>query len=140
MNISYALFNVIVIQIDDLRLSPRNINRIITLYVSIENLIQNTHKIIIQLQLNTFFVGNKSYKHVEKASESEAIAILLISDSLFRSQEIAERKKYVNIVDRVRENNGEVRIFSSLHVSGERKKKLFFLIASCPSLNTAFTF
>jgi hypothetical protein len=64
------------------------------------------------------------YKHVEKANESDAIDILLISDSLFRSKEISERKKYVNIVDRVKENNGTVKIFSSLHVSGEQLMQL----------------
>ena len=64
------------------------------------------------------------YNHVEKASEADAIDVLLISDSLFRAQELAERKKYVNIVDRVRENNGQVRIFSSLHVSGEQLLQL----------------
>lgn len=35
------------------------------------------------------------------------------------------RKEYVNIVDTVRESGGEVKIFSSMHVSGERK--YFFL-------------
>lgn len=64
------------------------------------------------------------YKHVEKAHEAEAIDVLLISDSLFRSKELKERKKYVNIVDRVRENNGTVKIFSSLHVSGEQLMQL----------------
>jgi protein pelota len=64
------------------------------------------------------------YKHVEKASDADAIDTLLISDSLFRSKELSERKKYVNIVDRVRENNGQVRIFSSLHVSGEQLLQL----------------
>lgn len=64
------------------------------------------------------------YKHVEKAKEADAIDVLLISDSLFRSKELAERKKYVNIVDKVRENNGQVKIFSSLHVSGEQLLQL----------------
>jgi hypothetical protein len=64
------------------------------------------------------------YKHVEKASEADAVDVLLITDSLFRSKELAERKKYVNIVDRVRENNGTVKIFSSLHVSGEQLLQL----------------
>lgn len=59
-------------------------------------------------------------KHVEKANEAEAIDTLLISDSLFRSKELSERKRYVKIVDQVKLNNGTVKIFSSLHVSGER--------------------
>jgi protein pelota len=62
------------------------------------------------------------YKHVLMACEADAIDVLLISDSLFRSKDLAERKRYVSIVDRVKDNRGEVKIFSSLHVSGERKK------------------
>lgn len=64
------------------------------------------------------------YKHVEKANEADAIDVLLISDSLFRSKELSERKKYVSIVDKVKENNGQVKIFSSLHVSGEQLMQL----------------
>ncbi|MCL4131242.1 UNVERIFIED_CONTAM: hypothetical protein GTU68_066200 [Idotea baltica] len=59
-------------------------------------------------------------KHVEKANESQAIEVLLVSDSLFRSKELAERKKYVSLVDAVRDNGGDVKVFSSLHVSGEQ--------------------
>lgn len=62
-----------------------------------------------------------SVKHVERANEEQAIETLLISDELFRAQDIAIRKRYVNLVDSVRENGGEVKIFSSLHVSGERE-------------------
>lgn len=64
------------------------------------------------------------FRHVEKANEADAIDVLLISDSLFRSKELSERKKYVNIVDKVKENNGQVKIFSSLHVSGEQLMQL----------------
>lgn len=63
-------------------------------------------------------------KHIEKAVESEAIDTLLICDSLFRSQDVSERKRYVKIVDSVKENNGTVKIFSSLHVSGEQLRQL----------------
>lgn len=31
------------------------------------------------------------------------------------------RKEYVKLVDSVRESGGEVKIFSSMHISGERK-------------------
>ena len=37
-----------------------------------------------------------------------------------RSQNVNERKMYVALVESVRDNSGVVRIFSSLHVSGER--------------------
>lgn len=59
--------------------------------------------------------------HVEKANESQAIETLLLSDNLFRSQDIKTRKRYVRLVDSVREYGGDVKIFSSMHISGERK-------------------
>ena len=61
-----------------------------------------------------------SYKHVNLANENQAVETLLISEDLLRSFDIDERKKYVRLVDSIRENGGEVLIFSSLHVSGER--------------------
>ena len=38
-----------------------------------------------------------------------------------RSWDLDKRKRYVKLVDSVRDNGGDVKIFSSLHVSGERK-------------------
>ena len=43
----------------------------------------------------------------------------------YRSKDIAMRKRYVKLVDGVKENGGVVRIFSSLHVSGERESYIF---------------
>ncbi|KAJ1126107.1 hypothetical protein NDU88_004516 [Pleurodeles waltl] len=63
-------------------------------------------------------------KHVEKANEAMAVDTLMISDSLFRHQDVANRARYVRLVDSVRENAGTVRIFSSLHVSGEQLSQL----------------
>ncbi|KAG7325425.1 hypothetical protein KOW79_011741 [Hemibagrus wyckioides] len=62
--------------------------------------------------------------HVERASEALAVDILLISDTLFRHQDIATRSRYVRLVDNVRDNGGTVRVFSSLHVSGEQLNQL----------------
>lgn len=59
-------------------------------------------------------------KHVERAAEGLAIETLLVSDSLFRSKNVEERKRYVRLVDGVKDNGGDVKIFSSLHVSGEQ--------------------
>lgn len=63
-------------------------------------------------------------KHVIKAAEAQAIETLLISDNLFRCQDVATRKEYVQLVDSVRESGGEVKIFSSMHVSGEQLAQL----------------
>uniref|UniRef100_A0A8C2D3N2 Protein pelota homolog n=1 Tax=Cyprinus carpio TaxID=7962 RepID=A0A8C2D3N2_CYPCA len=62
--------------------------------------------------------------HLEIASEALAVDILLISDKLFRHQDIATRSRYVRLVDNVKENGGNVRIFSSLHVSGDQLNQL----------------
>lgn len=68
-------------------------------------------------------------KHVFSAAESDAIETLLISDKLFRANKVSERKKFVDLVDKVRETGGEVRIFSSMHVSGEQLDLLTGLCA-----------
>ncbi|KAH8601286.1 eRF1 domain 1-domain-containing protein [Bisporella sp. PMI_857] len=65
---------------------------------------------------------------VEKAVEKGAVGpgggTLLINNSLFRSQEIGVRKRWVALVDRVREGGGEARILSSDHESGKRLEGL----------------
>ena len=64
-------------------------------------------------------------KHVQYAAKSQAIDTLLISDTLFRSQDIATRKEYVELVESVKENSGVVKLFSSMHASGERESLIF---------------
>jgi eRF1 domain 3 len=60
-------------------------------------------------------------KHIEAANEAHAIDTLLIADSLFRSNVLSERKRYVKIVEDVKALHGQVKIFSTMHMSGERK-------------------
>lgn len=64
-------------------------------------------------------------REVESAVEQGAVGrgggVLLISNRLFRSQDVAERKRWVALVDRVRDvEGGEVRVLSSDHESGKR--------------------
>ena len=63
-------------------------------------------------------------KHVRLAVEAEAVETLLVSDNLFRANDVAERRKYVDMVDKVKETGGNVKIFSSLHISGEQLDQL----------------
>jgi len=63
-------------------------------------------------------------KHIDLASAAQAIETLLISDKLFRAQDVSRRKKFVKLVDDVREFGGDVKIFSSMHVSGEQLDQL----------------
>ncbi|KHJ85847.1 putative translation factor pelota [Oesophagostomum dentatum] len=68
--------------------------------------------------LNTFFELMSTepdrafygYKHVSMANAEQAIDTLLLSDSLFRSQDLATRKKYVALVESVREQ--KLHVFS----------------------------
>ena len=52
-------------------------------------------------------------------------SFLLISSSYYlfyyRNQDPIQRKEYVKMHDDVLEAGGDVKIFSSMHVSGERK-------------------
>lgn len=68
-------------------------------------------------------------KEVEKAVEKGAVGrgggVLLISNKLFRSQDVRTRKRWVSLVERVRqEEGGEVRVLSSAHESGKKLEGL----------------
>lgn len=68
-------------------------------------------------------------KEVEKAVEKGAVGrgggVLLISNSLFRAQDVAVRRRWVGLVDRVKDvEGGEVRVLSSEHESGKRLEGL----------------
>lgn len=65
------------------------------------------------------------FDHVVKANDRGAIGTLMVTDELFRSADIATRKKYVSLVEQVRAQNGTVFVFSSMHPSGERKLLIF---------------
>ncbi|KAL2123748.1 hypothetical protein VTJ04DRAFT_113 [Mycothermus thermophilus] len=63
-------------------------------------------------------------KPVEKAVNEGAVGrgggVLLVNNAFFRSLDLATRKKYVAIVDKVKADGGEVRLLSSDHESGKR--------------------
>jgi protein pelota len=62
---------------------------------------------------------------VEKGAVGRGGGVLLISNALFRAQNVEERKRWVGLVDRVREvEGGEIRVLSSLHESGKRLESL----------------
>ncbi|KAI5449125.1 Translation factor pelota [Naganishia albida] len=62
--------------------------------------------------------------HVELAIDRGAVGTLLISDELFRSNDPAQRKRYVQMVEDVRAKGGEALIFSSMHESGQQLNML----------------
>lgn len=66
---------------------------------------------------------------VERAVEQGAVGrgggVLLISNALFRSHDTSVRRRWVRLVDKVKDGEGgEVRILSSEHESGKRLEGL----------------
>ncbi|KAI9584004.1 protein pelota [Glossina fuscipes] len=76
---------------------------------------------MLQCEPSKAFYGKK---HVLRAAESMAIETLMISDNLFRCQDVNQRKEYVKLVENVRDAGGDVKIFSSMHISGEQLTQL----------------
>lgn len=62
--------------------------------------------------------------HVRKAIDAGAVGTLLVTDTLFRSDDLRVRKTYVKVVEDVKTAGGEVLIFSSLHESGKQLSQL----------------
>ena len=67
-------------------------------------------------------------KPVEKAVAEGAVGrgggVLLVNNAFFRSMDVATRRKYVALVDKVKKDGGEVRLLSSDHESGKRLEAL----------------
>ncbi|RKP08631.1 eRF1 domain 1-domain-containing protein [Thamnocephalis sphaerospora] len=64
------------------------------------------------------------WDHVRKANARGAIETLLVTDGLFRSVDLVQRRRYVRLVESVRQNGGKVLIFSTQHVTGEQLQQL----------------
>lgn len=59
-------------------------------------------------------------KEVARAVEAGAVGTLLMSNRLFRSESVNERRKFVQMVEDVKKGGGDVLILNSIHSSGER--------------------
>lgn len=64
------------------------------------------------------------YDHVAKAHQQLAIDSLLVTDELFRASDVKTRKRYVQLVEGVRQNGGQTYVFSSMHVSGQQLQQI----------------
>lgn len=63
-------------------------------------------------------------RDVETANHYEAISCMMLSDMLFRSNNLALRKKYSQLLYQVKKYGSDVRIFSSMHMSGQQLNQL----------------
>jgi protein pelota len=60
------------------------------------------------------------FKDVQLSNEQLLIAELFVTDNLFKSSDFGLRRRYVALVESVKDNGGKVLIFSSMHISGEQ--------------------
>eukprot|EP01094_Clydonella_sp_ATCC50884_P005817 TRINITY_DN1478_c0_g4_i1.p1 TRINITY_DN1478_c0_g4~~TRINITY_DN1478_c0_g4_i1.p1 ORF type:complete len:395 (-),score=169.86 TRINITY_DN1478_c0_g4_i1:287-1471(-) len=60
------------------------------------------------------------YDHCARAAAAAAIEHLLITDELFRAADVPTRRRYIALIESVRESGGSATIFSTLHVTGEQ--------------------
>lgn len=63
-------------------------------------------------------------KEVVRAVESGAVKALLLTDSLFRSDDIAVRKHYIALADDAKAQGAEVHVLSTLHDCGVQLEQL----------------
>ncbi|QPG73863.1 hypothetical protein FOA43_001178 [Brettanomyces nanus] len=64
-------------------------------------------------------------QEVVKASNIPgAIKVLLITDSLFKNDDIGRRKYFIQLTDKVKDGGAEVSVFSCLHDTGEQLNQL----------------
>ncbi len=63
-------------------------------------------------------------KEVEKAIADSAVQELLITDTLFRSNDIDQRKHFIEVKEQVENAGGKVHVLSSQHASGQHLDNL----------------
>lgn len=68
--------------------------------------------------------------HVLAAADLGAVQTLMISDRLFRVNDVAKRRKYAALVEGVEAAGGEALVFSSAHASGEQLDQLSGIAAT----------
>lgn len=69
-------------------------------------------------------------RDVEIANHYKAISCVMLSDMLFRSNNLALRKKYSCLLYEVKSYGADVRIFSSMHITGQQLNQLTGIAAT----------
>jgi len=64
------------------------------------------------------------YEAVKRAVDERAVSVLMVTDTLFKAMDVAERRRYVALVEEVKEAGGQVLILSGQHPAGEELKML----------------
>ncbi|KAI9710891.1 MAG: Translation factor pelota [Chrysothrix sp. TS-e1954] len=96
-----------------------------TKFAKDSRLMERFFELIRQDDGRAWYGPNEVRKAVDKGAVGRGGGVLLISNKLFRSQDVATRKKWVALVERVKHvEGGEVRVMSSSHESGKRLESL----------------
>lgn len=74
--------------------------------------------------MRAWYGPKESQRAIEMGAVGKGGGVLLISNGLFRSQDVKTRQHYVRLVDEVKDQGGEVRVLSSMHESGQRLENL----------------
>jgi protein pelota len=64
------------------------------------------------------------YEQVRRAHLQRAVQTLMVTDTLFKSKDVQERRRYVQLVEDVKQAGGDVLLLSAQHVSGEELTQL----------------
>lgn len=63
-------------------------------------------------------------EETERAAKLDAIETLLITDSVLKSDDVKKREKYLDLIENIEQNNGEVFVFSTLQSHGKELETL----------------
>ena len=112
--------------LDEILRSPEVLARLKDTKYARETKLMDEFKTMLRKDDGRAWYGPKEVEQaVEKGAVGRGGGVLLISDTLFRAQNIVERKRWVRLVDRVRDvEGGEVRILSGTHDSGRQLEGL----------------
>ena len=112
--------------LDEVLRSPEVLARLKDTKYARETKLMDDFKTLLRKDDGRAWYGHKEVERaVEKGAVGRGGGVLLISETLFRAQNIAERRRWVRLVDRVRDvEGGEVRILSGTHDSGRQLEGL----------------
>ncbi len=103
--------------VEELLTNPAIVNKLAdTRYIKEVQALASFHSMLKSCPDRAYY----GVEHVERATEAGAVDNLLVSDALFRAQDVATRRRYVALVENVRSAGGKSFVFSSMHISGEQ--------------------
>ncbi|KAK4198033.1 hypothetical protein QBC40DRAFT_179673 [Triangularia verruculosa] len=84
------------------------------------SLMDNFYQKLRQDDGRAWYGVNPVAKAIREGAVGRGGGVLMVNSAFFRSMDVAERQKYVALVDKVSEDGGDVRLLSSDHESGQR--------------------